>query len=139
VKDIYDDRSTICAAFTPFKTNLLMRIALGLGCPWTYQYYDTEFIRKCIGTGKTLGKTFDKVTLRKRMRAIAETLEKDVEHAGAVGGRTIAVKLKLSSFDKIVKSITLPRGALLCTADDFELFGLKVLERNFISLSNCEK
>lgn len=131
VKDIYDDRATICAAFTPFKTNFLMRIVLGLGCPWTDQYYDSEFIRQGIGTGKTFDKTFDEVTLRKRLRTIAEALEKDVMHAGAVGGRTITVKFKTSNFEKIVKATTLPRGSLLCTADDFELFGLKILERNF--------
>ena len=107
-----------------------MRIALGLGCPWTDQYYDIEFIRKGIGTNRTFDRTYDEVVLRNRLRTIAENLEKEVQHAGTVGGRTFTVKFKTSEFESIRKSIMLPLGAMLCTADDFEQFGAKILEDN---------
>ncbi len=127
VSDIYDDRAIVNGLFTPFKIRFLLRIALGISCPWTDQYYDTGFIRKGIGSNRTFDRVSSEEGIMKRCEEIANYLEKEVEYAGAVGGQTFTVKMKNSAFQSFRKSITLPAGAMLCTADDFMLFAKKII------------
>ena len=130
VGDIYSDRATIAEVFTPYRTRLYLRYTLGLGCIWTDTYDERMFVRKGIGCNRTFGRENNEEKLFKHLRRIAEILEHDMTDAGAVGARTFTLRLKTSGFVSFGRSVTLPPGAMVCTADDFELFGRKILRNH---------
>lgn len=128
VSDLYTERGLVAEVLTTYKTRFLLRIALGIGCPWTDVYDDKEFVRKGIGCNRTFGRERDETKLYARLRFICETLEQDMQTSGIVGGRTFTLRLKTSSFVSFGRSVTLPPGAMLCTADDFEKLGRKLMK-----------
>lgn len=127
VGDIYEHRAVVGEVFTPYRTRLFLRFALGIGCPWCDIYdYGREFIRKGIGANRTFGREECQEKLLTQLQRIAEILERDMETAGIVGGRTFTLRLKTAGFVSFGRSITLPAGAMVCTADDFVMFGTKI-------------
>lgn len=128
VGDIFEERGLIADVFTDFKTRFLFRIALGIGCPWTDSYDEKEFVRKGIGCNRTFGREGNEEKLYERLRFICDQLEKDMKSAGIVGGRTFTLRLKTSNFVSFGRSVTLPAGSMLCTADDFEKLGRKLMK-----------
>uniref|UniRef100_A0A158PCL6 DNA-directed DNA polymerase n=1 Tax=Angiostrongylus cantonensis TaxID=6313 RepID=A0A158PCL6_ANGCA len=100
-----------------------LRIALGLpGRPSTS---DTR--RKSISVERTFTPTSDRSVLNEIMEEVGSMLVKDMADAGVVGGRCVTLKLRLSSFDVLTRSVTPKR--LLSSRDDILVVMRDVLER----------
>ncbi|EPB75879.1 ImpB/MucB/SamB family protein [Ancylostoma ceylanicum] len=100
-----------------------LRIALGL--PGRPSASDPR--RKSISVERTFTPISDRDGLLEVMEKVCDMLIEDMPTAGIVGGRCVTLKLKLSSFDVLTRSIT--PGRLVSTREDILAIAREALDR----------
>ena len=122
--DIYAERQYLSKLFGEKAFVFLMQCHLGLGR--TKVQPAEEYERKSVGTESTFGDMNDPVELRKKLRATAEELEKDMKRT-KFKGRTLVLKVKLHTYEVLSRQTAPPRAVYL--ADDLEKYALPMLVR----------
>lgn len=102
----------------------LMQVYLGLGRSQVQPA--EEYERKSVGTESTFGDMSGSVELRKKLRATAEELEKDMRRT-QFKGRTLVLKVKLHSYEVLTRQVAPPKA--VCLADDLEKYSLPMLAK----------
>ncbi|CCD62143.1 DNA polymerase kappa [Caenorhabditis elegans] len=109
--------------FTPLSQESFLRTALGLpGRP-----SESDPRRKSISVERTFSPTSDFNILLEEHQEICRMLEEDVRKSGIVGGKTVTLKLKLSSFDVLTRSLT--PSDVVKSLEDIQKFSLELLEK----------
>ncbi|VDM79507.1 unnamed protein product [Strongylus vulgaris] len=107
----------------PIRKESFLRIALGL--PGRPSASDPR--RKSISTERTFTPTSDRDALLEMLKHVCEMLAEDMPKAGVVGGRCVTLKIKLSSFDVLTRSVT--PGRLVSTEEDILAIASETLDR----------
>lgn len=110
--------------FSPLAQESFLRTALGL--PGRPSASDPR--RKSISVERTFSPTADFQILKEELLSeICVMLEEDCQKSGVVGGKTITLKLKLSSFDVLTRSLT--PSEVVTSLEDIQKFSLELLEK----------
>ncbi|WKX99666.1 hypothetical protein Q1695_014496 [Nippostrongylus brasiliensis] len=123
VGDLLQRRAALKFCFSALAQESFLRIALGL--PGRPSASDPR--RKSISTERTFAPTSDRTSLIKILEEICDILIKDMSRTGITGGRCLTLKLKLSSFDVLTRSVT--PGRLISARDDIITMATEVLDR----------
>lgn len=122
--DIYEYRAFIPKLFGEKAFQFLMQCYLGLGRTNIQPAEDYE--RKSVGTESTFGDLSGTDELRKKLRHIAEELEKDLERT-QFKGRTLVLKIKLHTYEVFTRQTALSKTIHL--ADDLYRYALPMLTK----------
>ncbi|ORZ01306.1 hypothetical protein BCR43DRAFT_486727 [Syncephalastrum racemosum] len=101
--DIYARRAVLYRLLSPVSFKFLLRCHLGLGS--TTVHHDTE--RKSISVERTFSSISEKRALLAKVDELAELLANDLD-AKRVKGKTVGLKIKLTSFEVRVRAKTMP-------------------------------
>ncbi|KAK6741845.1 hypothetical protein RB195_009612 [Necator americanus] len=123
VGDLMERRVALKFSFSPLCVESFMRIALGL--PGRPSASDPH--RKSISVERTFTPTSDRDVLLEVMEEVCSNLLKHMPKAGIAGGRCVTLKLKLSSFDVLTRSIS--PGRLVSTREDILSVAREALDR----------
>lgn len=123
VGDMLLQKSLFPLCFSPLAQESFLRTALGL--PGRPSSSDPR--RKSISVERTFSPTSDFTTLCDIHSEICEMLEEDIRKAGVTGGKTITLKLKLSSFDVLTRSLT--PSEVVSSLEDIRKYSLELLEK----------
>ncbi|CAB3402899.1 unnamed protein product [Caenorhabditis bovis] len=111
--------------FSPLAQESFLRTALGLpGKP-----SESDPKRKSVSVERTFTPTSDYSILRIEHIEICKMLDEDVKKIGIIGAKTVTLKLKLSSFDVLTRSLTPSNSQLICTFDDILKYSLELLDK----------
>ncbi|CAI4230380.1 unnamed protein product [Auanema sp. JU1783] len=114
VFDLLDKRVVYKFVFSPLAQESFIRI--GLGLPGRPRVEDSR--RKSMSVERTFSPTSSESELMLILRRVSEELMSDVgKKSYIVGGKCVTVKIKLSSFDVLTRSQTLPE-----VVTDLEIF-----------------
>ncbi|KAF2140859.1 uncharacterized protein K452DRAFT_351608 [Aplosporella prunicola CBS 121167] len=122
--DIYAQRAYLSKLFGEKAFQFLMQCYLGLGR--TKIQPAEEYERKSVGTESTFRELTGKEGLRKKLRQIAEELEKDLERTH-FKGRTLVLKVKLATYEVLTRQTTPPFA--VWRADDLEKYAIPMLAK----------
>lgn len=122
--DIYAQRAYLARLLGHKAFQFLIQCYLGLGRTRIQPAEEHE--RKSVGTESTFAETGDRQELRDRLRRTAEELERDLARA-QVKGRTLALKVKLHTFEVLTRQTVPPRP--VCAAQDLYTLALPMLAR----------
>ncbi|RCN41535.1 ImpB/MucB/SamB family protein [Ancylostoma caninum] len=123
VGELLERRAALKFSFSPLSQESFLRIALGL--PGRPSASDPR--RKSISVERTFTPISDRDGLLEVMEKVCDMLIEDMPTAGIVGGRCVTLKLKLSSFDVLTRSIT--PGRLVSTTEDILAIAREALDR----------
>ena len=122
--DIYSERAYLSKLFGEKAFQFLMQCHLGLGR--TKIQPAEEYERKSVGTESTFHDMSGKTELRKKLRWIAEELEKDLTRT-QYKGRTLVLKVKLHTYEVLTRQVIPPKA--VNTADDLYTYALPMLAK----------
>jgi len=122
--DVYPRRHLLSRLFGEKARDFLLACYLGLGR--TRVQPAEEYERKSVGTESTFRDLQGSEALRRKLRATADELEKDMRRAQCKG-RTLVLKVKLHSFEVYTRQVVTPRA--VCDADDLYRYALPVLTK----------
>ncbi|UMM25943.1 hypothetical protein L5515_005549 [Caenorhabditis briggsae] len=123
VGDMLQKASLFPLCFSQLTQESFLRTALGL--PGRPSSSDPR--RKSISVERTFSPTADFKILLLEHSEICRMLEEDIRKSGVTGGKTITLKLKLSSFDVLTRSLT--PSEVVTTLEDIQKFSLELLEK----------
>ncbi|CAO4371897.1 unnamed protein product [Caenorhabditis nigoni] len=123
VGDMLQKTSLFPLCFSPLTQESFLRTALGL--PGRPSSSDPR--RKSISVERTFQPTADFKILLLEHSEICRMLEEDIRKSGVTGGKTITLKLKLSSFDVLTRSLT--PSEVVTTLENIQKFSLELLEK----------
>ncbi|KAG0194530.1 hypothetical protein DFQ28_009737 [Apophysomyces sp. BC1034] len=101
--DIYDQRNILYKLLSPISFKFMLRSYLGIGSTKLH----VESARKSIGVERTFPEINTRVQLFQKAEELAELLAKDLANAN-LKGKTVGIKLKLTSFESRTRARTLP-------------------------------
>lgn len=122
--DICAQRALLTRLFGEKAFQFLARCYLGLGRTKIQPAESHD--RKSISTERTFREMGDKDQLREKLLSIAQELEKDMARA-EVKGRTLAIKVKLHTFEVLTRQTAPPRP--VSQAKDLYSFSLPMLAK----------
>ncbi|KAK2046733.1 impB/mucB/samB family protein [Colletotrichum somersetense] len=122
--DLYPQRQFLRPLFGGKAYEFLINVYLGLGR--TRIQPAEEYERKSVGTESTFRDLSDPQQLREKLKWTAGELEKDMKRA-EVKGRTLALKVKLHTYEVFTRQAVLPRA--IFQADDLYHFALPILAK----------
>ena len=122
--DIYSERAYLSKLFGEKAFQFLMQCHLGLGR--TKIQPAEEYERKSVGTESTFHDMSGKTELRKKLRWIAEELEKDLTRT-QYKGRTLVLKVKLHTYEVLTRQVIPPKA--VNTANDLYTYALPMLAK----------
>uniref|UniRef100_A0A1I7UR96 DNA polymerase kappa n=1 Tax=Caenorhabditis tropicalis TaxID=1561998 RepID=A0A1I7UR96_9PELO len=123
VGDMLLKKSLFPLCFSQLAQESFLRIALGL--PGRPSSSDPR--RKSISVERTFSPTSDFGLLCEEHLEICRMLEEDIRKSGVTGGKTITLKLKLSSFDVLTRSLT--PSEVVTSLEDIQKFSFELLEK----------
>ncbi|KAF1759908.1 hypothetical protein GCK72_008153 [Caenorhabditis remanei] len=123
VGDMLFKKALFPLCFSPLAQESFLRTALGL--PGRPSSSDPR--RKSISVERTFSPTSDFKILIAEHAEICRMLEEDIRKSGVTGGKTITLKLKLSSFDVLTRSLT--PSEVVTSLDDIQKYSMELLER----------
>ncbi|EGT51597.1 CBN-POLK-1 protein [Caenorhabditis brenneri] len=123
VGDMLLQKALFPLCFSPLAQESFLRTALGL--PGRPSSSDPR--RKSISVERTFSPTSDFQMLCDVHLEICQMLEEDIRKAGVIGGKTITLKLKLSSFDVLTRSLT--PSDTVSSLEDIQKYSLELLEK----------
>lgn len=118
--DLYKKRAMIRCIFKPTTSQFLLRASLGLANDTeqaTKENDDDDIGRRGISRERTFAPTNSQHDIVNTLGNLAKMLADDMVKEG-IGCRTISLKVKLSSFEVINRSKTLPNGCCVNEAQD---------------------
>jgi DNA polymerase kappa len=123
--DIMPHRGLLASLFSPISMEFFLHCALGLG---STQHGESiaqgEIGRKGISTERTFRPLSNRNDLEAKCKELAENLASDMAEEN-LKGKTLTLKLKLTTFEVRTRAVTLPR--YVHTAEDILAAGLKLL------------
>ncbi|VDO67598.1 unnamed protein product [Heligmosomoides polygyrus] len=123
VGELLERRAALKFCFSPLSQECFLRVALGL--PGRPSSSDPR--RKSISVERTFTPTSDRDALVEILEEVCGMLLDDMPRAGIVGGRCVTLKLKLSSFDVLTRSVT--PGRLVSSREDVIAVAKETLDR----------
>jgi DNA polymerase kappa len=124
VGDVHAERGLVLSLFGDKAYEFLLQTYLGLGR--TKVSPAEEYERKSVGSERTFSELQGEEQLRKKLREIAEELERDLKRT-EFKGRTLGLKAKLHTYE-VLNRQTVPPYAVH-KADDIEKFALPMLAK----------
>lgn len=122
--DVYPKRALLTKLFGEKAFQFLAQCYLGLGRTKIQPVESSE--RKSVSTESTFPDIGGKEELREKLRWTAQELEKDLSRA-EVKGRTLALKVKLHTFEVLTRQTAPPRA--VCQARDLYSYSLPMLAK----------
>ncbi|KJH41115.1 hypothetical protein DICVIV_12915 [Dictyocaulus viviparus] len=123
VGELLERRAALKFCFSPLSQESFLRIALGL--PGRPSASDPR--RKSISVERTFAPTSSRDAQIEVMEEVCDMLVNDMEGVGVVGARCVTLKLKLSSFDVLTRSVTSAR--LVSTREEILSLAREIFER----------
>jgi DNA polymerase kappa len=122
--DVYAMRGYLEPLFGEKAATFLFQCFLGIGR--TNVQPAEEYERKSIGSESTFRDLSDPEELRKKLRARADELEKDMRRTECKG-RTLVLKIKLHTYEVFTRQVVTPKAVYL--ADDLYNYSLPMLAK----------
>jgi len=108
--EILSNAGTILALFSPVSSSFFIKSGLGLGSTSHSDYDEGDNGRKGISCERTFSATSCEKTLLSKLSDISENLANDMaKELVSLRGKTITLKMKMSTFEVKTKSLTLNR------------------------------
>lgn len=108
--EILSNAGTILALFSPVSSSFFIKSSLGLGSTSHSDYDEGDSGRKGISCERTFTATSCEKTLLSKLSEISENLANDVaKNFVSLRGKTVTLKMKMSTFEVKTKSLTLNR------------------------------
>ncbi|KAH8556279.1 hypothetical protein BGW37DRAFT_6820 [Umbelopsis sp. PMI_123] len=121
-QDIYPQRAMLFKLLSDISFKFLLRAHLGLGSTMV----DSEYVRKSISVERTFRSLSSRTDLYFKLKDIAQKLAKDLESKNLCG-KTIGLKIKLTSFEVRTRAKTLPVS--IYKQEDLEKYAGQLLEK----------
>lgn len=123
--DILTHRALLAALFSPISMDFFLHCALGLGATThPERVAEGEVGRKGISCERTFRALSDRADLEAKCKELSEHLAADMAVEG-LRGKTLTLKLKLTTFEVRTRAVTLPRH--IHTAEDILGTALRLL------------
>ncbi|KAG2182457.1 hypothetical protein INT43_007387 [Umbelopsis isabellina] len=120
--DIYPQRAMLYKLLSEVSFNFLLRAHMGLGSTSV----DTQYIRKSISVERTFRTLSSRTDLYIKLKDISRKLAQDLE-GKKLCGKTIGLKIKLTSFEVKTRAKTLPGN--IFKQEDIEKYAGQLLEK----------
>ncbi|KAI8331216.1 hypothetical protein BC941DRAFT_439331 [Chlamydoabsidia padenii] len=120
--DIYTRRAVLYKLLSPISFNFMIRSYLGIGSTNLI----TESSRKSISVERTFDPISDRMTLHQKVDELSKLLAEDLKQEG-LSGKTVGIKLKLTSFKVRARAKTFP--SYISTSQDIARIAKELLEK----------